>query len=81
MALKPSYVPAIPGPMGTGFYLFILFTNTTNISQSAYYNGDCLKVEESQGSSWPYDWEILCETISTWKLTANHSYIPADMGR
>ena len=68
-------------------YLF-LFTDTPNTSQSEYYTsqseyykGDCLEVGESQGSSWPYDGEILCETSTTRKVTVSYSYIPADIRR
>ena len=43
----------------------LLFTDTPNTLQSEYYKGDCLEVEESQGSSWPYDREILYETTTT----------------
>ena len=36
-----------------------------------------LRLRESQGSSKLFWQEILCETTATWKVTANHSYIPA----
>ena len=37
----------------TLFY-FILYTDTPNTSQSEYYKGDCIEVEESQGKPRPY---------------------------
>ena len=36
------------------YVIFISFTDTPNTSRSEYYKGDCLEVEESQGSSRPY---------------------------
>ena len=52
------------------FYLLI-----PNNSWSEYYKGDYLEVEESRGSFLAFDWEILCETNATQKVTVNHSYL------
>ena len=61
--------------------MYLLFTDTRNTSQNEYYKGVCLEVEESQGSSRPYDREILYETPATRQVTVNYSYIPADILR
>ena len=54
-------------------FFFLIYLHTANTSQSKYYKGDCLEVEESQGRirSRPSDREILCETTEG----DSHSYM------